>query len=143
MEKDSAISPRLPNCRTTSSRNSSAPGACRKVASVKRTASATSVGIALKSRVTMVAQHRRIDAASLGHVDGKLRAGAAILGHDGDDTRRKISGRRHVFTITADRLQLAEGQHRTRIGVDHLVHIAGVVVPGSLESGNLTAQKPL
>src|SRR5262249_19200724 len=46
MAKDSAISPRLPNCRTTSSRSSSTSRACRKVASVKRTASTASAGIA-------------------------------------------------------------------------------------------------
>src|SRR5262249_44111235 len=88
------------------------------------------------------AQHRRIDAALPGHVDGKLRAGAAILGHDGDDTRRAVGDRRHAFAIPADRLQLTEGQQRTRIDIDHLVHIAGVIVPSSLEGGNLPPQKP-
>ena len=42
----SEIRPRRPQCRTTSSRRSSASGAWRSVASVKRTASATSNGMA-------------------------------------------------------------------------------------------------
>ena len=46
MEKARDIKPRLPQRRKTSSRKSSASGAWRKVASVKRTASATCSGIA-------------------------------------------------------------------------------------------------
>jgi hypothetical protein len=46
MAKASAIRARLPHCRTTSSRSSSASGACRRLASAKRAASAASAGIA-------------------------------------------------------------------------------------------------
>jgi hypothetical protein len=53
-----------------------------------------------------------------------------------------VDGGRHAFTVAAERLHLAECQHRARIDVDHLVDIASVIVPRAFESGDLPMQKP-
>src|SRR5262249_58963357 len=99
-------------------------------------------GLALECPLTEGATPGGTAPAWGAHAEGKGRAGPTTPAQAGADPRREIGVRRHAFAIAADRLQLAEGQHRTRIDVDHLVHIAGVIVPGSLEGGNLPLQKP-
>src|SRR5262249_30825072 len=86
------------------------------------------------------AQNRRIDAATLRHGDTELSTWAAVLVAHGGNAggAPRIDG--DVAPELSKRSDAGKEPRGTRTRIDHVAHIAGIVVPVPLELANRLAQ---
>src|SRR5262249_27786880 len=87
-------------------------------------------------------QSFRIDPGTFRHVDRELRARPTILGHHGDNSGRTIRSERDAFALGTDAGHFAKSHERTRIGVEDVAQVAGIIAPRMLDLTDPPPQKP-